>query len=83
MSYEIVKVELERDVKLRIKGLIDERMEERGVEAGDYAALELGFSVSEGWPVDKDCEPTLAELVVLAKKLSIQIVIPVIQLRKV
>jgi len=83
MSYEVVKVELESDAKVRLKSMIDERMEQHAIEAGDFAALELGCKLPEGWPADKDCKPTLAELVVVAKKLSLQIVIKNIELRKV
>ena len=73
---EIVRLDLDNSIKLRIKGQIDSRMEDFGFQPGDYAALDLGFKVSDGWPVDKDCSPTLAEFVVLAKKLDMPIILP-------
>lgn len=80
---EMIKIELERAAKVRIKGQIDERMEELEFSAGDFAALDLGLDLPEGWPADKDCEPTLAEFVVLGRKLGIQFIINITDSRKV
>ncbi|MBW8017095.1 MAG: hypothetical protein FVQ82_12995 [Planctomycetes bacterium] len=78
---KIVKIELERYVKLQLKSDIDQRMEECGVSADNFAALDLGIDFPEGWPADKDCEPTMAELVVLAGKLGMQVIVPIVKMR--
>jgi hypothetical protein len=60
--------------KITLKNAIDDRVKELGL--GDSAGdLDLGFELPYGWPVDKDCEVTLAQLVVLGQKLKLRITI--------
>ena len=72
---EIVVVEVASDVKLRLYGHLTARMQELGYAPGDYKALHLGVDLPLTWPVNCGYEVTLAQLVVLAQKLQMRIVI--------
>jgi len=82
-SIEIVTVELGTKNKVELKSVIDQRMEDLGIEPGNFAALEIGCKLDEGWPADKNCQPSLAEYVVVARRLGLQVVLNNIELRKV
>lgn len=72
---EIVTVELSHEAKIRLYGQITSRMQQMGFESLDYAELDLGFELPAGWPADRDCEVTLARLVVIAQKLKMKLTI--------
>ena len=72
---EIVTIEMSASDRLRIYGQITARMEKLGFNPCDYSALDLGFELPANWPVDKDAQPTLAQLVVVANKLKMRITI--------
>lgn len=72
---EMVIIEMAPSDRLRLYGQITGRMEKLGYNACDYRALNLGFELPANWPVDINAEPTLAQLVVLARKLEMRIVI--------
>jgi len=71
---EIVSLDLAPECRLRLYNQIASQMDRRG-HSPDYRLLGLGFELPPGWPVDKDALPTLAQLVVMALKLNMQIVI--------
>jgi len=72
---EIVTIEMVSSDRLKLYGQITGRMEKLGYNPCDYGALNLGFELPANWPVDKDDEPTLAQLTVVARKLKMRIVI--------
>ncbi len=72
---EIVTVMLTPDHRLRLYGQITTQMEKLGYNPCDYSSLNLGFELPPEWPVDRNTQPTLAQLTVLACKLKMKIVI--------
>ena len=72
---ETISIDLSSESKLRLYSQVTARMEELGYNPFDYDSLELGFELPAGWPVDIKCEVTLAQIVVLAVKLKMQITI--------
>jgi len=72
---EMVTIEMVSSDRLKLYGQITSRMENLGYNPCDYGALNLGFELPANWPVDKEAQPTLAQLVVVAKKLKMRIVI--------
>lgn len=72
---QIVTVELLSDVRLRLYGQITARMQELGYNPADYGCLNLGIELPAQWPADVNAQPSLAELVVVAWKLRMRIVI--------
>lgn len=72
---EIVSVDLDYGDKVALLGQATSRMEAMGLGPYDFGELHLGFAVPPGWPVEHGCEPTLAQLVVLARKLGMRLVI--------
>jgi len=72
---EIVTVELATSDRIRLSEQIRVRMEELGYKAYDYDKLDLGLHLPVDWPADIDAQPTLAELVVMAKRLGMKITI--------
>ena len=70
---EIVTIEMNSSDRLRLYGQITARMEAKGYNPCDFSKLDLGFELPAGWPVDINAEPTMAQLVVLAKKLEMRI----------
>jgi len=72
---EMVKIEMLSDARLRLYTQITSQMVKFGYNPVDYDSLNLGFKLPAGWPVDIDAQPTLAELVVVAGKLGLQIII--------
>ncbi len=72
---EIVTVDLAGDNKITLYGHITSRMEELGFNPCDYSELELGIPLPVDWPADQDDSPTLAELVIVARKLKMKIII--------
>jgi len=80
MDREIVTIELSPGEKLKIYGHITARMEKLGYNPVDWRALDLGIELPPDWPMDRDDHPTMAQLVVLAQKLKMKIVISNIDL---
>ena len=72
---EIVTVDLGIEGRLRLSNQIYAAMEKRGLPPYEYRHLALGFELPMSWPADSDCEITLAQLVVLSKKLDMKIII--------
>ena len=74
-KHEIVGVEMATEARLRISNQIIMQMQKLGYTAFNYDVLELGFELQPGWPVDMHAQPTLAQLVIVATKLGLRIVI--------
>jgi len=72
---EIVVVEMPTEARLRISNQIVVRMQKLGYTPFNFEALHLGFELAPGWPIDVHAQPTMAELVVVAGKLGMCIVI--------
>lgn len=72
---ELVKIELPPNIKAEIYGQITSRMAKLGYDPNNWASLDLGLELPPDWPIDKDDHPTLAQLVVIARKLKMEIII--------
>lgn len=71
---EMIIVDLPTNRRVELYGQVTSQMEKLGFSPYDYKALGLGFDLPADWPYG-DNEITLAQLVVLAKKLKMRIVI--------
>jgi len=71
---EMLILELNGGIRLRLAYQIARQMDARRLGT-DFRKLDLGFELPVGWPVDMKAQPTLAQLIVLAKKLNLQIAI--------
>jgi len=74
-SSEIVSVDMAADARLTLYAYITSQMEKRGLNPMDWGELDLGFELPAGWPVDVGSLPTMAQLIVIAVKLEMRIVI--------
>ena len=72
---EIVTVAMWPDNRLRLYGQVTARMEKLGHNPCDYKQLGLGFELPADWPYAEESQPTLAQLIVVAVKLNMKIVI--------
>jgi len=72
---ETVVIALQPTDRLKLYGQITAQMERLDYNPCDYSGLKLGFELSATWPVDEKCQPTLAELIVVAVKLNMRIII--------
>jgi len=72
---EIVVIDMVSAERLKLYGQITTRMKELGYNPCDYNGLELGIDLPPDWPMDMNDHPTMAQLIVLARKLRIKIVI--------
>ncbi len=72
---ETVVIELFGDARLRLHSQITNRMESLGLNPCDYKALGLGFELPATWPVDEQHQPTIAQLVMVAVKLDMRLII--------
>ena len=72
---ERVVLDLTMSDRAGLYGKITDRMKEKGYEIDNWKSLDLGFDLPAGWPADRNCEVTLAQLVVIAVKLDMTIVI--------
>ena len=68
-------LELSPENKLRLYSQITKRMEQLNINPMDYSEMGLGFDLPAGWPMDQEHPPTMAELVVIAAKLKMQLLI--------
>lgn len=75
LTIEMVSIEMVSSDRLRLYSQITGWMEKLGYNPCDYGALNLGFKLPTNWPVDIHAEPTLAQLIVVARKLKMRIVI--------
>jgi len=72
---EMVVIEMVSAERLKLYGQITARMKELGYNPCDYNGLELGIDLPADWPIDMNDHPTMAQLIVLARKLKMRIVI--------
>jgi hypothetical protein len=69
---EIVTIAMWPDDRLKLYGHITSRMKKLGYNPCDYSALKLGIELPADWPCSENAQPTLAQLVVVAKKLKMR-----------
>ncbi len=74
-AVEMLTIDMSIQARLRLDQQIAARMDKLGIGAYRWDKLDLGFEMPAGWPVDRDALPTLAQLVVLARKLKMRIII--------
>ena len=79
MDREKVKIELLSPDKVNLSNEISAQMTKLGLGA-DVSKLDLGFALPEDWPADLNDQPTMAQLIVVAQKLKMRIVISGIDL---
>ena len=72
---EIVTVAMWPDNRLRLYGQITGQMEKLGFNPVSYDQLDLGLELAADWPYGEKSQPTLAQLIVVARKLEMKIVI--------
>lgn len=72
---EILSVSLEPCDRIKLDNQIASQARKLGFDPSDYNNLNLDFKLSKGWPVDINAQPTLVELIVIAKKLKMRIII--------
>ena len=72
---ETITVEMLGVDRMKLQGQINDRMVSLGYRRYDYDKLNLGFHLPQEWPLDKDAQPTLAQLLVVAMKLRMRIII--------
>jgi len=72
---ETVTIEMFPGERLKLYGQITGQMEKLGCNPCDWTGLNLGLYLPAGWPADINTEITLAQLVVLARKLKMRIII--------
>ena len=68
-------IEMTTGARLKLQGQIASQMERMGLEPGKWNSLDLGFDLPESWPVDLNAGPKVAQLIVLAVKLKMRIII--------
>lgn len=71
-SNEMISVELYPGALLDLHAYITDRMEKAG--HSDFDSLDLGLELPSGWP-GVGTQPTLAQLVVVARKLELRLTI--------
>ena len=72
---ETVTLEMTPEGRLRLYSQLTGRMQKLGYNSSTWTVLHLGFELPPQWPVDENAQPTLAQLVVLAHKLKMRIII--------
>ena len=72
---EIVSVAMWPDIRLRLYGQITDQMEKHGITPASYEQLQLGFDLPADWPYAEESQPTFAQLIVVARKLKMKVVI--------
>ena len=70
---EIVTLELDPECRIRLSNEIYAQMEKKHYHS-DIRLLGIP-GLSADWPIDKDSHPTLAQLILIAQKLNMEIVI--------
>lgn len=72
---ELVVVDMQPSERLRLYSQITARMEMLGYTSLDYKKLDLGFELPVDWPAAEHSQPTLAELIAVAVKLKMRVII--------
>jgi len=72
---EMVVIDMVLAERIRLNAQITARMKELGYNPCDYNGLKLGIDLPPDWPMDMNDHPTMAQLIVLARKLRMRIVI--------
>jgi len=72
---EVVTIEMMPMDRVRLQRQITDQMERLGLNPGDWKSLDLGFELSDGWPVDMNDQPTISQLIVFALKLKMRVII--------
>lgn len=75
---EIVVLALDDAIKRILTHQLEFQMEQKGYKPSDFASLELGLNLPENWPLED--EVTMTQLVMLARKLGLQIRISEIEM---
>jgi hypothetical protein len=69
----IVSIDMNPSDRIRLSNQILAAMEQKDCTPFMWDKLNLGFKLPPGWPVDKEAQPTLAQLVVIARKLDLRV----------
>jgi hypothetical protein len=77
---EIVSLDLNFECRNRLHTQICEQAKTLGFKISQINELNLGFELPNGWPYDINSSPTLAQLVVIAEKLKMDIVISTVDM---
>lgn len=78
---EMVNIEMEKEPRTRLRHAVVSQMVRLGYDSLAWESLKLGFEMPAGWPDDEGSEITFSQLVVLARKLKMQIVIRDLRMR--
>jgi len=70
---EIVIIEMTGGDRLKLYSQITGQMERMGLNYATWDSLDLDFELPAEWPVDVKAQPTLSQLIVIARKLKMQI----------
>lgn len=71
----MTEIELVYDKRLKLYSDITAQMERLGLNHGSWESLGVGLHLPAAWPLDKDAQPTLSQLIVIARKLKMRVVI--------
>ena len=72
---EIISLDLNFECRNRLHAQICEQAKNLNFKISQINELNLGFELPNGWPYAVNSSPTLAQLVVIAEKLKMDIVI--------
>lgn len=72
---ELIVIDLSPEARMRLSNQILRGMKDMGLAPFFYKALDLGFDLPIGWPLGPAIEITLAQLIVLAKRLNMRFTI--------
>lgn len=72
---EMVVIEMSPENRLRLYRQITGQMEKLGYNPCNYNSLDLGFALPADWPEDMNDKATMAQLIVMARKLKMRIII--------
>ena len=72
-SCQRVIIEMASGDRLKLYSQITGQMERLGISYASWDSLDLGFELPAGWPMDVNAQPTLSQLIVVARKLKMQI----------
>lgn len=81
-SNELVVIEMPSSELMRLLAQINARIEELYECQLSIEQLVPGLNLPYGWPLREDAKPTLSQLVVIAKKLKMKLVITNIYMDK-
>ena len=72
---DMTAIELTPEGRMRLDRQINDRMAAKGLGRLRYNDLGLGFKLPLNWPGDKDCEITIGQLIAIAHRLDMRIII--------